>query len=340
MERKPTTTVEDQHEHQLIALALDSLPNGVMITDTEYRITLVNRQARHMLGLSAVPLAKGVEAKMGVILEKVRSLGEQPAPFLMVLFKPERLFVWVYTNPLRGFDGELLGFVIELRDITQTQDSTRRSLEIASFIVHRFPELSEQLSNQVTLVENPDLQGKMSQLHREINRQVNKLVAFTELEAGPLRIQRMPMCPDEILNAAVEHHQRLAAEHKHTFSCDLKFGDEFIDADEDWIQKLVHILIENALMYSPEGSSIEVRSQRTEDGKFRCIIRNPVEVPPDQDEAERLFDLHRQLQEFEASLDEDFSLELPLARQIVQAHGGLIAIDPGNDLVFSVAFEI
>ena len=259
---------------------------------------------------------------------------------LLVLLKPERLFIWIHASPVHGPSGELRGHVIELRDTTSNQDASRRSLEIASFIVHRFPELTEKLAGSLAQVPDPGLKGEMTTLHREIDRQVNKLVAFTELEAGPLRLLRMPLAVDDVLRDLVERHQPLAAERGLSFACALTCGDATVEADEDWLVRLFHILIENALGYCEGGKVVAVASEPLTGGRCRVVIENPVAAAPDADTVARLFDLRRQLSEFETSLGDDFSLELPLARHIVEAHGGRIEVTPDLAGVFRVVVEI
>ncbi|HNV71017.1 MAG TPA: hypothetical protein PKO06_15045, partial [Candidatus Ozemobacteraceae bacterium] len=230
---------------------------------------------------------------------------------------------------------------IELRDITQTRDKSRRDLEIASFIIHRFPELTEkmtELSKDLSR-ENPSTSEFLETL-REVNRQVNKMMAFTELEAGPLRIQRMPINLEELITEVCEMHAELVQERKITVKTSFSFGDESVEADDDWLKKLLSILLENAIMYTEEGAEVLIQTEKTSEGRFRCRIQNPTDFTLDVEQAHRYFDLRTQLEEFESFQATDFSLELPLARHIVEAHSGVIFIEPDRENLFSVVFDI
>lgn len=327
---------------RLIDYALDNHPDMVILTDTDYRLTDINRQAQVLLKIKpGEPIAESVAAKLRVLLEKVRQRGQDRSPFFWVLMKPEKLFLWIHVNTLKNYQGYLQGYLVELRDITQARDTSRRSLEIASFIIHRLPDLVDRLRSQIALVEASAVTGKdIVPTVRELTRQINKLLAFTELEAGPLRVERRMVCPDAIVADLINFHQGVLAEKEHSIDCVLDFGDGQVMADEDWLRKLVSILLNNAITYSPAASTIGFQTSRTPFGRFRCRIQNQTATAPDQAMANRLFDIRQQLEDFESLRSADFGLELPLARHIVDAHGGSIAVEPDMGDLFSVVFEI
>lgn len=326
---------------KLIDFALDSHPDMVILTDTEYRVTDINRQAQSLLKIDPEKdLAPGLTGKLQCLLEKVRIQAQQRNPFFMILMKPEKLFLWVHINPLKNHQGYLQGYLIELRDITQARDSSRRSLEIASFIIHRLPLLIEKMKSQGT--PDSDIVGMLPEqigLHRELNRQVNKLIAFTDLEAGPLRIQRSDLNPDRLFSEIINFHQFVMAEKKQALDCHLEFGEGKVFADEDWLRKLFTILLSNAVTYSDEGAVIAIHTSQPIPGKFRCRIQNPTGFAVSEDDARRFFDIAQQLEDFESLRTTDFGLELPLARHIIEAHNGRISIEPGLENLFSVVLE-
>lgn len=327
---------------KLIDFALDSHPDMVILTDTDYRVTDINRQAQLLLKIDPEKnLSNGLVGKLQCLLEKVRIQAQERNPFFMILMKPEKLFLWVHVNPLKNHQGFLQGYLIELRDITQARDSSRRSLEIASFIIHRLPLLIEKMKTQGTPdVEIAGLLPEQSGLHRELNRQVNKLIAFTDLEAGPLRIQRSDLNPDELVSEIINFHQFVMAEKQQSLDCHLEFGEGKIFADEDWLRKLFTILLSNAITYSVEGSVIAIHTSQPQPGRFRCRIQNPTDFAVSEENARRFFDIAKQLEDFESLRTTDFGLELPLARHIIEAHNGRITIEPGLENLFSVVFEL
>ncbi|MFZ2959609.1 MAG: cyclic nucleotide-binding domain-containing protein [Candidatus Ozemobacteraceae bacterium] len=327
---------------RLIDFALDNHPDMVLLTDTDFRITDVNKQAQSLLKIHPnEELEPGVMGKLGILLEKVRNQTNERKPFFMILMKPEKLFLWVHVNPLKNSQGYLQGYLIELRDITQARDTSRRSLEIASFIIHRLPNLIEKMRG-ADISEEPaqDLSSDYVACVREVNRQVNKLVAFTDLEAGPLRIQRSKVNPDEIATGVINSLQYVMAMKHQSFELHLDFGAGNILADGDWLRKLLTILISNAVTYSADGSVIVVQTSQLIPGTLRCRIQNPTDFVISEEASRRYFDITTQLEDFEALRSADFGLELPLASHIIEAHNGRISVEPNLQNLFSVVFEI
>ncbi|MBF0498803.1 MAG: cyclic nucleotide-binding domain-containing protein [Candidatus Riflebacteria bacterium] len=326
---------------KLIDFALDNHPDMVILTDTDFRVTDINKQAQNQLKMNPKEgIQPGVLGKIRFLLEKVRQQAQERNPFFLILMKPEKLFLWVHVNPLKNPQGFLQGYLIELRDITQARDSSRRSLEIASFIIHRLPGLVEKMKG-FTPAESRDTSSEQTELVREINRQVNKLVAFTDLEAGPLRIQRVDMNPDQIATDVINSHQFVMAAKSQALDCRLEFGEGQIFADDDWIRKLLTILLCNAITYSEPGSLIVFQTSQPNNGRFRCRIQNPTDFTVSEDDARRFFSISQQLEDFESLRSTDFGLELPLAKHIIDAHNGRISIEPNlNNNLFSVVFEL
>ncbi len=320
---------------------LDNHPDMVILTDQEFRVNGINRQARALLGLcpDEEPTA-AILGKLRALLAEVRARAGDPTPFHFVMLKPERLYLSIHVNPLRK-RGFLHGYLIELRDITAARDMGRRGLEIAAFVIHRLPDLVAQVHKQ-SQAHAAEI-GAPCHAHgriRELQRQVNKLVAFTELEAGPLRIDRETVRPDEVVQQQIDAQRPMLAEKLLMVVPRLRFGASKITADRDWFTKLVNILIGNAAKYALRGTNVVVTTERTAADRFRCRIENDCPTVLTEDETRRFFDLERQLDEFETGKSSDIGLELPLARHIVDAHHGKIWIEATNSHRFVIVFEI
>lgn len=336
-----TQRLRRANERMLIS-ALDDHPDMVILTDDQFRITDINKAAQQMLHIvPGRPIDSGTIGKLKVLLGKLRAKAPQFVPLPWILLKPERLYLWIHVNPLKNDQGSVFGYLVELRDVTQDRSRSRRSLEIASFIIQRLPGLVEKLqASEKTSDESAVTEKQQQMLLDALHRQVDKLVAFTELEAGALRIDRDDVHPDDLVRQKIETFQGRAVRKAQVIESELNFGTGLIQGDRDWLNKLLTILLDNAVTYSEAGATITVKTYRTDNNCFGCRIRNPYAGTLSADDCDRLFNVGRQLDEFEQMAIPDYGLDLPLARHIVAAHHGTIEIEPDVPGMFSVVMEL
>ena len=336
-----TQRLRRANERMLIS-ALDDHPDMVILTNDQFQITEINKQAQLLLHINPhQPIDSGILGKLKVLLGKLRSQAPNFVPLPWILMKPERLYLWVHVNPLKNDQGSIFGYLIELRDVTQDRAKSRRSLEIASFIIHRLPGLVDGLRQVPLPTESPQGgEDKRDSFVQEIHRQVDKLVAFTDLEAGPLRIDRDDIKPEGIIEKMVIRYRPKAERKKQTIDLHAGYGTGEIAGDRDRLEKLMAILIDNAITYTDSGLSITISTFKATTGKFGCRIQNPFVGTLNADDCSRFFDIGRQLDEFEQMALPDYGLDLPLAKHIVEAHHGTILIEPDLPQLFSIVFEI
>lgn len=97
--------------------------------------------------------------------------------------------------------------------------------------------------------------------------------------------------------------------------------------DRDLIGRVVQNLVDNALKYSPQHSPVRVSAERTATGGLRLVVRDEGKGIPAVDR-ERIFDPWARLDEHDAHARVSHGLGLAFCRQAVEAHGGVIRIEP------------
>ncbi|MEW6713300.1 MAG: cyclic nucleotide-binding domain-containing protein, partial [Candidatus Riflebacteria bacterium] len=242
---------------KLIFNALDDHPDMVLLVDKNFRITHVNKEAQKRLGVTADLAGNDhVISCLKVLLAKIKTKGSCFQPMTWILFKPQRLYFGVHVSPMETEGGTLFGYLIELRDITLDRNRTRRNLEITSFISHKIAGLLSEIKlkpgNGNGHDHEPELKRALS--IETLLRQVDKLVAFTDLEAGPLRIDPEQVDPECILKKVCAELRILSDMKQQSLELMLEFGGKKISADGEWLEKLFSFLIDNAIRYSMPGS--------------------------------------------------------------------------------------
>jgi signal transduction histidine kinase len=328
---------------KLIFNALDDHPDMVLLVDKNFRITHINKEAQNKLGISHEHTGNGhVISSLKILLGKLQSHGSAFQRLTWILFKPDRLYLSVHFSPMETESGDVFGYLIELRDITVDRNRARRHLEVASFISHKIASLISEIKlkpgNGEAMSHEPELKRALTV--ETLLRQIDKLVAFTDLEAGPLRIDPEPIDPESILRKVLAELRVLCDMKQQNFNLQFEFGGAKISADEEWLEKLFSFLIDNAIRYSEPGETIKIGTFQSPSGSFVCRIENPTTGILKESECGKFFDLSVQLDEFEKQKISEFGLDLPLARHIVEAHHGKIQVEPNLANRFCVLLEI
>lgn len=125
----------------------------------------------------------------------------------------------------------------------------------------------------------------------------------------------------------------VAFEHGRTLSQDIEEGIIY-KGDRESICRMLHILIDNAVAHSSEGSEIRVSLKRSR-GKIKLMVSNEGKPIPSE-ELERIFDRYYRTDASRSRDTGGFGLGLAIAKAIVHKHGGtLTARSDENATIFT-----
>jgi signal transduction histidine kinase len=137
------------------------------------------------------------------------------------------------------------------------------------------------------------------------------------------------------VGALVREQVALFFGHGGEHTVELQLPDEplLVDVDPDRLSQVVGNLLANAIKYSPEGGNVEVRAE-TLRGDVRIVVRDSGLGIPREDQAHIFTKFFRG--RAAASGIPGTGLGLAVARQIVEAHGGVIgfASEEGRGTTF------
>ena len=151
---------------------------------------------------------------------------------------------------------------------------------------------------------------------------VENLLAVSRIEEGRMQLHLSPELPDEVIREALQHIRIPTAGHRITVDC----GEELLLArmDARLISQVIINLVENALKYTPSGSSIVIGAEKQGD---RVVIRVADDGPGIPDDLKpRVFEMFFTGDRKVADSRRSLGLGLSLCRSIVSAHGGEITL--------------
>ena len=164
-----------------------------------------------------------------------------------------------------------------------------------------------------------------------LNRFISDLIDLARIEAGELRLRRRWGAVDEIISTALTRANSLTTKHHVKIAAEKELPVVLVDANA--VSEVVYTLIDNAVKYSPRGSSIVITARRGPEGMVTMAVEDEG-TGIDRDLRERVFDKF-----FRATRDGDVATHQPsgtgmglaIAKGIVEAHEGKIWIEPARN---------
>ena len=212
----------------------------------------------------------------------------------------------------------------------ELSETTRRKSEFLTVVSHelRTPLTSIRGYAQLMrsgVIKEPNWPGALDVIVNNTDalvRLINNILFLQELELIPPVL--LPLDVREIITGLVTAVQPRAAQLGLQFDVHLPPDLPSVAADRDGLTQAIGALIDNAVKFSPEGGSIVIRAERRDHTLTLAIADPGVGIPPD--EVYHIFDRFHHLETTGTHLFGGVGLGLPIARQVVEQHGGHISV--------------
>ena len=174
-----------------------------------------------------------------------------------------------------------------------------------------------------------DIIGSMLEEVGKLTAMIDTLLTIAHADSGAIQLQQTTFALLDLVQEAVAVVGVLAEDKQQTLSMT---GDQrvLVCADRAFLRMALVNLLDNAVKYSPAGSSIRVSLHNvgSDPGPARLVELAIQDEGPGIPEGiqERVFDRFYRLDEARSRDSGGFGLGLPIARWAVEAHGGTIDV--------------
>ena len=243
--------------------------------------------------------------------------------------------VSAHSAIVRTDDGERLGTVIVMRDVTAEVEAERLKDE---FITH----VSHELRTPLTAIKGygelllsgagGSLEDAQYSFLQTINRNVDDLIAmvnelldFSEMQAsGRLGVVKRPMRFSELVEDVIEDWEPRMDEKGLTLQTEIPDGLAPIDADNRRLRWAIIHLVRNALQYTPSGGNVTLQMFERDDHLVLDVIDTGIGISAQ--DIDKLFDRFYRVTNMPADEVRGLGVGLYLSKAIVEAHGGEISV--------------
>ena len=226
------------------------------------------------------------------------------------------------------------------------KDTVQRKSDFLTVIAHELRTPLTSIKGYGHFLRMGTLQGE--NLIRAVQAIVNNTDAIVRLINNILFLQELeliepafePVDVPTLINVILTMVRPRAAGLGLTFQLDLPSDLPTVSADLDGLTQAIGALIDNAVKFSPGGGEISIAA-RVEDGQMRVSIQDPgVGIPPEQ--MYHIFDRYHHLEAVGEHLFGGVGLGLPIAKQVVEQHGGNISVvsSPGEGSTFTITIPV
>ena len=263
-------------EQGKISATLESMAEGVIMTDMDYRVVAANPVSKEVIGYqgtSAPTIFEYIDALKGVL--DIREKLEEATKLDKVITIEEIFFhdkyYQVVVSPVRSNDvatkGQILGGVVIFHDITHEKESEKLRKDFTSMMVH---ELRSPLSNikkigelmkTSKILENKKTASEYAEMLYNSSSSmlglVNDLLDVAKLESGKFTVEKTPADIKEILAERVKFFETTARSAGVNLSLSVDQAVPLtVPLDANRITQVVNNLLSNALTYTPKGGSV------------------------------------------------------------------------------------
>jgi PAS domain S-box-containing protein len=349
----------EQEEASKSQAILQSIADGVVVTDVEGHMILFNAAAERildtrreaMIGRDVRDLFAVFEANgRQEMLEAMEALAknptaEQDAPrIIQSEMAMEQTIVSAHLAPVLDGRDEFVGIVTIFRDITREVQADIAKTEFVSTVSHELRTPLTSIKGYTDLLR-ANAVGKLTEAQQQfveiISNNANRLAALindlldiSRIESGRVKLEMEPLEIKEVVQNVFNMMHAQMEERGLDFRIEVPDGLPLVQADRDRLAQILTNLVGNAFRYTPEGEvSITVTKMP---GTLRVDVSDTgIGISPEDQTNiwDRFFRSSHPVVQKEAGT----GLGLSIVKMFVEMHGGRIWVnsEPGHGSTFT-----
>jgi PAS domain S-box-containing protein len=307
---------------------LDSTADAVIVTDRTQRVLLVNRAMEQVFGLTGSEVnGRLVNDVLDMpALTKVLTAQNEAQPNIEIPLEDGRVF-YASTSTIIGGDGQVMGRVAVLHDITHLKEIDAMKSDFVSTVSHDLRSPLTFMRGYATMLPMVgDLSDKQKEYVEKImggidqmSKLVNDLLDLGRIESGvKLRNQAIEVKAllDELL-ADYGQPAQFSGIELHTA---IQPPDMVLIADKPLLRQALTNLLSNAIKYAPQ-SGLMLLSAEQQNGEVIFSVADRGPGIPEADQI-RLFERFYRVKERGTEGVKGSGLGLAIVKSIAERHNG------------------
>jgi signal transduction histidine kinase len=184
---------------------------------------------------------------------------------------------------------------------------------------------------------------RLEMMHTEVHhlqRLVDDLRTLSLADAGKLTLNKHEITPDNLLMRVADIYQLPAENIGVTLQVRIAPDLPLVHVDEERMVQVLSNLVSNALRYTPNGGQITLEARRCDDSVLLSVEDTGIGITSEA--LSRIFERFYRADRARQQSEGESGLGLAIARSIIEAHGGTIAVESemGRGTKFIIALPV
>lgn len=320
-----------EYERDRVEVLLNDLSEGVIGLSEEGTVTIANPASAELLD-EPVPVGAGLDETFPADVAEAWHESRREDEAQAVVFVHGERTLEATTYPVAGA-ADFTSIVV-LRDVTSQARLERARRDLIANASHEFKTPLFSLAGFLELIDegnvNADDQREFLQLMRQqVDRLRNLAVSMLDLsrvEAGSIEMQPEDVDLEAVARSVLDEFQVQAQAKALTLAVD---DGEAVTAwcDEQRLAQVLRALVDNAVKFSPQGSSVRVATRAEASWATIVVSDDGPGIPAA--ELPHVFErFHRGSEE--RATTSGAGLGLSIARELTEKMGGSVRADSGG----------
>ncbi|MEO5930208.1 MAG: ATP-binding protein [Candidatus Kapaibacterium sp.] len=332
------------------------LTDVVVATDEQFRVIYFNRRAEDVFGLPARMAIGGALSDLArarpLMLKLREDIGagrfDGPEEMVTSMAGGAELTYNYEAQSIRNETGDILGYVLHLKDVTRFRQLDEIKTKMVSTVSHELRTPLTSIGMGLELMLEEDMRAGMEPLQLELLQNIqedvrrlqsfcNDLLDLSRLESGRMRLNLAPIAPRNLAENAVRNIIPLARRQEiqiDTTGIPLTLPDVLCDSDR--VAQVFNNLFSNAIRYTPLRGTIAVTATLGNGAiEFRVRDNGPGIAPGD---ALHVFEKFYQVRDDQRAGGS--GLGLAIVKEIIDAHGGTVWVESAAGQGSSFTFTL
>jgi PAS domain S-box-containing protein len=343
-----TMASDPEMEKSRIHTIVKSLPIGVLVTDVQGQVVLINPAFKRQLGLSEdVETGRDVDqyipdeglCRLVLKISRGRHVDVDNIPPYEFLIGNEK-FLQAIVRPVLDEKHECLGAVITLDDVTAMKVVDRLKNEFVAKVSHELRSPLSTIHEQLAAVLS-DMADQSSSDHSHLISRarektqglislIGDLLDLSRIESGTVWEAPRPVQLAELLENIIDFLSTRAALKKQELTLTTPKNElPPVEADPLALESIFGNLITNAISYTPEDGRIEVRLSRAGINLLVEVIDNGFGI--ERRHLDKIFERFYRVKTENTRYITGTGLGLPIVKGLVDSLGGRISVESSPD---------
>jgi signal transduction histidine kinase/CheY-like chemotaxis protein len=177
-----------------------------------------------------------------------------------------RRIVKARVSPVIDHDGDYIGRVLSMQDITAEREIIQMKNEFVSTVSHELRTPLTSIKGYVDLILDGDA-GEVNEIQQEflgivkensdrLVDLINDMLDISRIESGRIRLKIEPMSVSDSIEGAIDTFRAVLQQTGRKIESKVPDNLPLVAADRDRVGRVLINLVSNALKYSPEGGDV------------------------------------------------------------------------------------